>query len=65
MKHKKIIESAIKKSFIAALLLILALKIVYAPPEDDFNANPTPENFDKLPNPTASDLAKLAEPALE
>src|SRR3989344_698681 len=33
--------------------------------ENAFNSNPTPENFNNLPNPTAADLAKVPNPTLE
>ena len=33
--------------------------------ENAFNDNPTPENFNNLPNPTAADLAKVPNPTLE
>ena len=32
--------------------------------ENAFNNNPTPENFDKLPNPAAADLEKVPNPTL-
>src|SRR3989344_4162385 len=33
--------------------------------QNTFNSNPTPENFNNLPNPTAADLAKVPNPTLE
>ena len=33
--------------------------------QDLFENNPTPENFNKLPDPTAADLAKVPDPTLE
>ncbi|MDO8511050.1 MAG: hypothetical protein Q7S55_02690 [Nanoarchaeota archaeon] len=33
--------------------------------ENAFNNDPTPENFNNLPNPTAADLAKVPNPTLE
>ena len=33
--------------------------------QNTFNSNPTPENFNNLPNPTAADLAKVSNPTLE
>ena len=34
-------------------------------PEEIFKQNPTPENFDQLPNPTAADLEKVFSPTLD
>src|SRR3989344_2199842 len=33
--------------------------------KNEFNNNPTPENFNNLPNPTAADLARASNPTLE
>lgn len=57
---------------ITVMLLILAPSVVSTShdpeektPKEAFQDNPTPENFNKLPSPTAADLTRVSNPTLQ
>lgn len=55
-----------KKILTWIFIFVILISCIYAQddPEEEFEQNPTPENFDQLPDPSASDLIKVINPTL-